>query len=125
VARSRMPSSEGQVVAANNSGSLGRELVWSNCPPTSIGSGLPLSCDSSCQWAMKETAKAHVNLGRRRQTIQRERQPLKPVAAELSDASVVPSNRRRQRTESSLSDVSCPSSAGTDISALKSNCGER
>ncbi len=94
VARSRMPSSEGQVVAANNSGNLERELVKSNCGPTSIGSVLPLSCESSCQWAMTETATAHENLGRRRQKIQRERQPLEPVAVELSGASVVPSNRR-------------------------------
>ena len=44
--------------------------------------------------AMTETATAHVNLGRRRQTIQRERQPLEPVADELRGASVVTSNRR-------------------------------
>ena len=66
----------------------------------------------------------HVNLGRRRQSIQGERQPLEPVAAELCGASIVTSNRRR-RTESSLSDESCPSSAGTDVSALLLNCGER
>ena len=98
VARSRMPSSEGQVVAANNSGNLERELVKPKGGPTSIGSGLPLSCESSCQRAMTETATAHVNLGRRRQTTQRERQPLKPVALELCGASAVPSNRRRRRT---------------------------